>query len=460
MLQRVLSPILVGRQDELSQLEDALLSANRGEGRFVLLAGEAGIGKTRLANELTKRARKLGCDVLWGSCSEAELALPYLPFLEAVGNHLGGQDPAGVRAGLGPAAAELAQLFPQLAEGPPAAPVGDPSQAKLRLFESVVTLLELFARDRGLLLVLDDVHWADSSTRELLDYVARRLVRSRVMVLATYRSDELERRHPLTRAVQTWRRTGLAETIAVSAMTLRDVAEMIAAILNADELNADLAALIDSRAEGNPFVLEEMLKEALDRGEISRIDTGSRGGSVDALRLPETVREAVLLRLGRLDAEQIEVLRAAAVLGRSFEYGLLVDVAEVDDSVVLAALEAAVAQQLLEEARTRATATSGATLSPRRRSRATRFFRSDSASIPALPMRCSPPAAARRPSQAICWEPDGPSRPSTRAFARPMKPSVRSPSGQRPSCSSASSPTYPSRASARSCLLVWVISAG
>ena len=349
MLQRVLSPVLVGRQEELSQLEDALLSANRGDGRFVLLAGEAGIGKTRLATELAKRARKLNCDVLWGSCSEAELTLPYLPFLEAVGNHLGEQDPAVVRTGLGPAAAELAQLFPQLAEGPPAAPVGDPSQAKLRLFESVVTVLELWASDRGLLLVLDDVHWADSSTRELMDYVARRLVKSRVMILATYRSDELERRHPLTRAVQTWRRAGLAETVTVSAMTQHDVAEMIAAILNADELNAELAALVDSRAEGNPFVLEEMLKEALDRGEISRAETGSKRGSVNALRLPETVRDAVLLRVSRLDAEQIEVLRAAAVLGRSFGYGLLVEVAEADEKVVLAALESAVTQQLLEE---------------------------------------------------------------------------------------------------------------
>src|SRR5512133_2606242 len=95
--QRVLAPVLVGRQEELSELEDALLSVNRGDGRFVLLAGEAGIGKTRLATELSKRARKLGCDVLWGSCSDAELVLPFLPFVEAVGNHLGERDPAVVR---------------------------------------------------------------------------------------------------------------------------------------------------------------------------------------------------------------------------------------------------------------------------------------------------------------------------------------------------------------------------
>src|SRR5437867_4523924 len=107
MLTRVLSPVLVGRQEELAQLEDALLSANRGGGRFVLLTGEAGIGKTRLANELGRQARKLGGDVLWGSCSEAELSLPYLPFVEAIGNHLAEQDLAGVRAELGPLAPEL-----------------------------------------------------------------------------------------------------------------------------------------------------------------------------------------------------------------------------------------------------------------------------------------------------------------------------------------------------------------
>jgi class 3 adenylate cyclase len=349
MVQRVLSPVLVGRQEELSQLEDALLSANRGDGRFVLLGGEAGMGKTRLATELTKRARKLGCDVLWGSCSDAELALPYLPFVEAVGNHLGDRDTAVVRADLGSAAGELAQLFPQLAEGPPTTPAGDPAQAKLRLFESVVTLLELWARDRGLILVLDDIHWADGSTRELLDYAARRLVRSRVMLLATYRSDELDRRHPLTRTVQTWRRAGLAETVAVSGMTPRNVAEMIAAILNADDVSAELAALVDTRAEGNPFVLEEMLREALDRGEIFQTKTGWERSSLKVFRLPETVREAVLLRLGRLDAAQIEVLRAAAVLGRSFDYGLLVEVVEADEGVVLGALESAVALQLLEE---------------------------------------------------------------------------------------------------------------
>ena len=349
MLQRVSSPVLVGRQEELSQLEDALLSANRGDGRFVLVAGEAGIGKTRLATELTRRARKLGCGVLWGSCSEVELSLPYLPFVEAIVNQLGEHDLALLRTELGQMTEELGQLFPQLGDGAQAAPTGDPAQAKLRMFESVVSLLELWARERGLLLVLDDVHWADSSTRHLLDYVARRLVRSRVMLLATYRSDELDRTHPLTRTVQVWQRAGLAETVPVEAMTPEQVAELIAAILDAEDVGVELAAVVHARSEGNPFVLEELLREALDRREIVRTGTGWEQRPLDALRMPETVREAVLLRLGRLDPVQVEVLRTAAILGRSFEYGLLAEVAEADEPAVLAALEAAVGQQLLEE---------------------------------------------------------------------------------------------------------------
>ena len=345
---RVLSPVLVGRQRELSELEDALLAANRGDGRLVLLAGEAGIGKTRLARELERRANKLGCDVLWGSCSEAELPLPYLPFVEAIGGRLDAQDTDTLRAELGPMVGELAQVFPQLGDGSRAAE-RDPAQARLRLFESIVALIELWAKRGTLLVVLDDLHWADSSTRELLEYLARRLAKSRVMLLATYRSDELDRLHPLTRATQTWRRGGLAETVSVGAMVPSQVAEMIAAILSADDVSPELASFVHERSEGNPFVLEEMLREALDRGDVFQSDRGWSRRSLDSFELPETVRETVLLRLGRLDDAHVEVLRAAAVLGRSFDYALLVEVAEADEGGVLSALESAVAHQLLDE---------------------------------------------------------------------------------------------------------------
>jgi predicted ATPase/class 3 adenylate cyclase len=347
VLQRVLCESLVGRDEELSALEDALLTANRGESRFVLLAGEAGMGKTRLAGEVSRRARKLGCEVLWGSCSEAELSLPYLPLVEALGNYLTKRDVDEVRALLGGAATELGQLFPQLAEGPVAA--GDPAQAKLRLFEATVALLALPAREQGILLVVEDVHWADSSTRELLDHLARRLTGMRAMVLCTYRSDELERRHPLVPTLQSWRRSGLAETIALEHLTPFGVAEMIADIFDSDEVGDDFRDLMTERTEGNPFVLEEMLREAIERGDVFRSADRWERRSLDEFEIPETVRDTILLRLGRMDDAHVEVLRAGAVLGRSFDYATLGAVVAEDEAAVDAALETALAQQLLEE---------------------------------------------------------------------------------------------------------------
>ena len=333
-----LCPRLIGRDDQLFVLEDALLAAHRGESRAVAVGGEAGMGKTRLVRELAERGERLGCEVLWGTCSEAELPLPYLPLVEALGNYLSRSDVAALSASLGTTGLELGQLFPQLAPHD-AAPLGDPTQAKLRLFEAVVALLDLAARDRGLLLVVDDVHWADSATRELLDHLVRRLTTTRALLVMTYRSDELDRRHPLAPLVQTWRRSGAVELVALSPLEERETLEMLAAILDDETLAREYRDVLHVRAEGNPFVLEEMLKEALERGE-----------PVERLRIPETVRDTILLRFGRLEAEAGRVLEAAAVLGRTFDYSTLVAVSGANEDVVQKTLEIATAQQLVEAA--------------------------------------------------------------------------------------------------------------
>src|ERR1700674_1382090 len=143
-LARVLCEDLVGRLSEISLLEDALLAALRGDGGVVIVGGEAGMGKTRLVTELADRARRRGCVVVSGVCSEAELSLPYLPFLEAIGNYLAKEDVRALRDRLGPAADDLAQLFPQM--GRAAVAGSDASQAKLRLFESILLLLRDAAR--------------------------------------------------------------------------------------------------------------------------------------------------------------------------------------------------------------------------------------------------------------------------------------------------------------------------
>jgi class 3 adenylate cyclase len=349
MFERVLCPTLVGREEQLFALEDALFAANRGEGRLVAIGAEAGMGKTRLATELAKRARRLGWELLWGGCSEAELAVPYQPVVEAVGNYLSHGSEERVVEQLGAARRELAQLFPQLAGDEAATPVGDPGQAKLRLFESVVALLSMPARERGLLLVLEDVHWADSATRELLDHLVRRLPKMRSLLVVTYRSDELDRRHPLTPIVQRWRRSGDAEMVSLPALAGDEIGQMISAILDDDDVGQEFRDLMHARTEGNPFVLEEMLKEAIDRGDIFRSARAWQRRSLEQLQIPASVRETILLRFGRLDHAEAETLQAAAVLGRSFEYATLLAVAGGDETTVQRALAVGVSQQLLEE---------------------------------------------------------------------------------------------------------------
>lgn len=347
-IERALCPVLIGRDDQLSQLEDALLAAHRGEGQVVILAGEAGMGKTRLAGELQKRALKAGTAVMWGGCSEADLALPYLPFLEAVGNYLATADLAQLRERLGSARRELATLFPQLAADGLARDDSASTQAKLRLFEAVLTLLRVPADEHGLLLVIEDLHWSDASTRELLDYLARRLRSARIMVLATYRKDELHRKHALLPMVQGWRRAGTATMVELQALPRERVGEMVAAIFD-EPTQADTRDFLHARTDGNPFVLEELLKLALDRGDIYRTPTGWTRKAISELRLPESVRDTILLRVERLTPEQADLLRIAAVLGPSFSYATLVAVSNTEKDTVKAALHAFIQQQLVEE---------------------------------------------------------------------------------------------------------------
>jgi predicted ATPase len=241
--------------------------------------------------------------------------------------------------------AELGQLFPQLARGDAPERTTDPGQAKLRLFEALVTLLAVPAREHTLLLVVEDVHWADASTRELLDYLARRLIDLPSLILVTYRSDEINRRHPLLPVLQGWRRSGVAEIVELEPLSSSGIREMLAAILGADDVDPELHELMLERSEGNPFVLEEMLREAVEGSGRP----GTSGHDLTATPLPETVRHAILLRVQRLGEEQVAILETAAILGRSFDARALLEVSGEAEPVVHGAIDAAVAQQLLEE---------------------------------------------------------------------------------------------------------------
>jgi DNA-binding CsgD family transcriptional regulator/tetratricopeptide (TPR) repeat protein len=346
-MEHVLCPILIGREEEMARLEAALLSANRGEGQVVLLAGDAGMGKTRLASEMRERAMRQRMTVIVGGCSEAELALPYLPFLEAVGNHLAACDLEKVRERLGPIRRELAHLFPEL-EPEAVAPDVESTQGRLRLFEAMLALLRIPAQETGLLLLIEDLHWADASTRELLDYLTRRLRTARILVLGTYRRDELHRRHPLRPMIQNWRRSNSVTVVDLEPLSPDRVADMVSAIFD-EPTRDDTRDFLHARTEGNPFVLEEMLKAALDRGDIFRTESGWDRKALSEMRIPTSVRDTILLRVDRLAEEQIAILRAASVLGSNFSYRVLVAISGREEQAVRSAVEACVQQQLLRE---------------------------------------------------------------------------------------------------------------
>lgn len=349
MITRAICRVLVGRDEELSTLEDALLAACRGEGSVVVLSGDAGMGKSRLCTELTARAEKIGATVMEGSCSEADLALPYLPFLEAIGNYLSSAESAKLRARLGVHARELGKVFPQLAEDGPATSEPETPDRRLRLFEAFLALLGLASEERGLLLIVEDLHWADASTRELIDYLTRRLRNRRVLLVATYRRDEMHRRHPLLPTLQGWQRSRLAQLVELEPLPPQDVARMVSSIFDNTDVGEEFRDFIHARTEGNPFVVEEMLKAAIDRGDIYRDESDWTRKPIAELRIPETVRDTILMRVERLDPGQAEVLQSAAVLGRSFDYQTLIRLSEQDRGAVEKALQTAVQQQLLEE---------------------------------------------------------------------------------------------------------------
>ena len=320
-----------------------------GEGRAVLVAGDAGLGKSRLCADLAERAESLGAIVMRGACSDGELSLPYLPFVDAISGYLVGVDKAWLRDQLGEARRELAQLFPQL-ESDSAPEIDDPTRAKLRFFEAVTSLFQLASNTAGgLVLIVEDIHWSDASTRELLDYIVRRLPRAGWMFVGTYRTDEIHRRHPLLPLLNGWERGRLVDTVEVKPLGRDEVAEMVKAIFNRPEVTREFRDFFAARSEGNPFVIEEMLKQQVEEGTIRRVEGGAwESDSVAELRLPRTVTDSILMRLERLDPAEAEVLRAASVMGQSFTYDSLVDLTGAEPVVVQHALQSGAQQQILQ----------------------------------------------------------------------------------------------------------------
>ena len=301
MARRVSSPLTVGRTDTVAALDDALAQVAAGDPRLVLVAGEAGIGKTRMARELADRARADGHRVLWGECVPLQAGeLPYAPIVAAL---RGLEDD------------ELEGLVAQLREGRDAAGAQVPAQ----LFELLLRALGRLAEETTTVFVIEDVHWADAATQDALRFLARNLRRERLLFVVTLRTDEPDVPAPLRELLAELARSAHGERLDLARLSAADTALQVAAIVDTPAL----AEWVHARAEGNPYFAEELL--------------AARIAGEDAL--PESLRDVLLARMARMDGPPRQLLHVAAAAGRDIDHELLERAAGLDEATLGAALQ-------------------------------------------------------------------------------------------------------------------------
>ena len=323
LIQQIVRGRLVGREEELDSLRRQWREALRGNARLVLLSGEPGVGKTRLANELLAYARLHGGIILQGGCYEYEAMVPYLPFSEALRDWVHGQPTRQLGEILGDNASELAKLAPEIESrlGPLSSNLAlAPDQERMRMFDHFARFLDDLAAEKGLLLFLDDLHWADKGTLSLVHYLLRRMRNERVLILGGYREVELDRTHPLAAALVEWNRERLVTRIQLGRLTKDDCGQLLASMFEQDEVSPEFTEAIFRETEGNPFFIEEVVKALIDSGQIYRENLEWQRGEIDALAIPQSIKDAVGQRLNRLSPESTDVLQHAAVLGKDFEF--------------------------------------------------------------------------------------------------------------------------------------------
>jgi tetratricopeptide (TPR) repeat protein len=353
LIERIVRGRLVARDQELAEAIAIWRKAMAGESGVLLISGAPGVGKTRLANEVIAHARLFGAQVLEGGCYEYEATTPYLPLTEALGDWAHAQATETLRERLGTTAAELARLVPEIQArlGPiaPNTPL-PPDQERLRLFDHVARFLQSLAAPGGLLLFVDDLHWADHGTLSLIHYLLRRLRHERWLILGAYRDVELDRMHPLSASLVEWNRERWATRVQLSPLTLDGCSAMLAALFGQASVSPEFAQAIYRETEGNPFFIEEVIKSLIEQGQIYREAVRWERKAIAELTIPQSIKDAIGRRLNRLSADNLEVLQHAAVLGKTFDFTELsaaFGVAQPEDRL-LDALDAALGAQLIQ----------------------------------------------------------------------------------------------------------------
>ncbi len=325
------TPAFIGRTRELAQLLELLERAESGRPAVALVAGEAGVGKTRLLAELAAHAARGGARVLVGGCLQVgDVGLPYVPFIDAFRDVGTRPDEAELVAPLVAAVPGLGRLLPVAREGVEPPPPGDGFE-QVQLLDGVLSLLTRLSQRAPLLLVIEDVHWADAASRHLLGFLARTLRASRVLLVVSYRSDELHRRHPLRPLLAELIRIPTLERIDVPPFSREELAEYVQALVGGQVPNGAVERIL-ARSEGNAFFAEELVAAGAVRAEVL---------------LPDALADVLLGRIEALPELAREVLKVAAAAGRGVGHQLLLAAAGRPEAELEQGLREAIAAQIL-----------------------------------------------------------------------------------------------------------------
>jgi tetratricopeptide (TPR) repeat protein len=337
-------------------LTDAAKRVSEGEGREVLLiSGEAGLGKTTLVAEVARAEFDRGACVLFGHCEE-DLATPYQLFAEALGHYVTHAGEAQLVDHVEAHGSELSRLVPALASRIPGLPPSvatDSDTGRFLLFAAIVALLSTISEHEPVVLVLDDLQWADKGSLLLLRHLTAADQAMRVLVLGTYRDSELSRSHPLTDTLAALRRQGAVTRIELSGLNDLDVVAYVEAAAGQalDDAGVGLAHAVYRETDGNPYFVSEVLRHLAETGAIYQDGTGrwTSETTLEQVALPDSVREVIGARVGRLGKDAERVLSVAAVIGRDFDLDLLARATKTTEDDLLDILEAAAVVALVRE---------------------------------------------------------------------------------------------------------------
>ena len=347
---------VVGRETEMATMVDATKRVAGGEGREVLLvSGEAGLGKTTLVAEAARSAFESGACVLFGHCEE-DLATPYQLFAEALGHYITHAPEDQLLAHVETHGSELSRLVPALASrirDLPPSKATDSDTERFLLFAAVVGLLATVSEHQPVVLVLDDLQWADKASLLLLRHLTAAEHAMRVLILGSYRDSQLSRSDPFLDTLAALRRESGVSRIELTGLDDTDVTALMEAAAGhtLDDAGVGLAHAVYSETDGNPFFVGEVLRHLSDTGAIYQDATGrwTAQDSLEQIALPDSVREVIGARVGRLGQEAERVLSLAAVIGRDFDLDLLARTANATEDEALDILEAATAAALVRE---------------------------------------------------------------------------------------------------------------